>query len=459
MLLPSVSSAACHGAPSTRYASLQPSKRWRGQSRFTSIHDQVGAASIAALLVTAQRGLRKAVRSRQSARSASSLDGEGLSRSKLLRLAPGLSVVLGSAAQATELNNLRGRTAVVTGAGRGIGKGVALGLGEAGATVFVTGRSKGSVEATAELVTRAGGRGIGILCDHGDDAQVERAFAEISEKTSGKLDVLVNNAFKDPSSDSPEVDRLLSNGAKFYELPLSVWDDMHRVGLRSHYVSSYYAAPLLIAAAKAEPGRRPLICMTSSFGAVSYLFATAYGVGKAGSDRLVRDLQVELGPQGIDCLSIWPGLVLTEKVQELLERDPSRINRVTGGQDPARVGESPLLTGRIIAKLAAEEKLRRPPLVTPAGLTSQVCIVAEAARDLGLRDGGAPGSVAAEVYGTDRNPAPSIRSLGFLGPGPLRSALPEALKGLAAPGGPLANEDVRVPLEFMAQGPPPPPEK
>ncbi|CAE8692687.1 unnamed protein product, partial [Polarella glacialis] len=296
-----------------------------------------------------------------------------------------------------------------------------------------------------------------ILCDHSDDAQVSRAFQEIGERSGGKLDVLVNNAFKDPTTTSPEVDRLLSSGAKFYELPLSVWDDVHRVGLRSHYVSSYYAAPLLLAAAKAEPARRPLLCATSSFGAVSYLFAAAYGVGKAGSDRLIRDLQVELGPQGIDCVSVWPGLVLTEKVQELIKRDPSRIDRVTGGQDPARVGETPVLTGRVIAKLAAEAQFRKPPFVTGPGLTSQVCIVAEAARGIGLRDGGQPQSVAWELYGKDRPPAPSIRSLGFLGPGPLRSALPEALKGLADPGGPLANYDLRLPLEFMAQGPPPPP--
>merc|ERR1719414_2935581 len=124
--------------------------------------------------------------------------------------------------------------------------------------------------------------------------------------------------------------------------------------------------------------------MTSSFGAVSYLFTAAYGVGKAASDRLVRDLQVELGPQGVDCVSVWPGLVLTEKIQELFRTNPSRIDRITGGQDPNRVGESPLLTGRVMARLAADTSLRKPPLVTQDGLTGRVCIVAEAAADLGL---------------------------------------------------------------------------
>jgi len=347
---------------------------------------------------------------------------------------------------------------VVTGASRGIGKGIAVGLGEAGATVYVTGRDPAKTGATADLVTQAGGKGIAIPCDHSDDKQVAAAFEEVGRQTGGTLDILVNNAFQDPSS-NPEVDRLLTKGqAKFYELPLSVWDDMHNVGLRSHYVSSYYAAPLLLAATTSPSSTiRPLICMTSSFGAVSYLFTAAYGVGKAGSDRLVRDLQAELGPQGIDCISVWPGLVLTEKLQELARTSPGRIDRITGGQDPERVGESPLLTGRVVARLAADRSLRQPPLLTAPGITGRVCIVAEAAADLGLRDGGPAGSVAAELYGADRKPAPSIRSLGFLGPGPLRNALPESLRWLAEPGGPLANEKVKLPLEFMSQGPPPTP--
>jgi len=340
---------------------------------------------------------------------------------------------------------------VVTGASKGIGRGIAVGLGECGATVYVTGRSREALESTAALITRAGGRGVAIPCDHKDDTQVSSAFKDIAQQTGGKLDILVNNAFQAPD---PALDQKLSAGAKFFELPLSIWDDMHQVGLRSHYVSSYYAAPMLIESA-ATSGRRPLLCTTSSFGGVSYLFATAYGVGKAASDRLVRDLQVELGPLGIDCLSLWPGLVLTEKVQELYVKDPGRLDRITGGQDPNRVGETPILSGRVICRLAADEKFRRPPYVTPDGLTGRICIVAEAAHDMHLRDGGLPGSVANELYGGDRAPAPSIRSMGFLGPGPLRRALPEGAKFLTEPGGLLANEDLRLPLEFMSQGPPP----
>jgi len=341
---------------------------------------------------------------------------------------------------------------VVTGANRGIGKGVALGLGEAQATVFVTGRKRSSLESTAQLVTRAGGKGVPILCDHSDDTQVARAFEEIGKQTSGKLDILVNNAFKSPAAD-PKVDQLLSKGAKFYELPLSVWDDVQNVGLKSHYVASYYAAPMLLAA-RADSTRRPLLCAVSSFGGVTYLFATAYGVGKAATDRLMRDLQVELGPLGVDCVSLWPGIVLTEEVQRKIREDPRMLEQVAGGQDLELAAESPLLTGRVVAQLAAEEKYRKPPYVSAPGLTGRLCIVAETAHDLQLRDGGLEGSVAKEVYGSDRAPAPSIRSLGFLGPGALKTSLPPALQFLAERGGPLANEEVRLPLEFMAQGPP-----
>ncbi|CAJ1423166.1 unnamed protein product [Effrenium voratum] len=136
-----------------------------------------------------------------------------------------------------------------------------------------------------------------------------------------------------------------------------------------------------------------------------------------------------------------------------MKEDPQRLQRVAGNQDLEKCAESPLLTGRVVAALAAEEQYRKPPYVTAPGLTGRICIVAETAHDLKIRDGGMPGSVAQEVYGTDRAPAPSIRSLGFLGPGALKAALPAALQGLAAPGGLLANEEVRIPLEFMAQGP------
>lgn len=348
---------------------------------------------------------------------------------------------------------LRGRTACVTGASRGIGKGIAIALGEVGAKVFVTGRRVEAIQQTAELVTAAGGEGVPMVCDHAVDEQVKNVFEQIGSQSDGKLDILVNNAFQDPAQKDPKSDSLLSKGAKFYELPLRVWDDVHRVGLRSHYVASYYAAPLLLKSAANSSEFRPLLCVTSAPAAVTYYYATAYGVSKAASDRLVRDLQVELGPQGIDCVSIWPGVVYTEFVQSLYEKgDTDRINRVTGGRDPNVVCESPLLTGRVIARLADDLSARKSSLST-GGLTSRICVVAEAARDLGLRDGGMENTLAKRLYGPDREPAASIRSLGYLLPAFLPDKLPAPARWLVEPGGPLASKDIRVPFDLMAQDP------
>ena len=142
---------------------------------------------------------------------------------------------------ATQRGPLAGEVAVVTGASRGVGKGIALGLAEAGCTVYVTGRTAarageralpGTVLETAEEVTALGGRGVGVVCDHADDAQVAALFERVRKET-GRLDILVNNAFAIPEG------RLV---APFWELPIAQWDSMHTVGLRSHYVASVLAA-------------------------------------------------------------------------------------------------------------------------------------------------------------------------------------------------------------------------
>lgn len=404
----------------------------------TKLAVAAGSALAAAGRVGTARHQRKSRVARRAISAGAALVSRA-SRREVLLLAPTAAAAAAVMALdpaevvAAGAANLRGRTACVTGATRGIGKGISVALGEAGATVFLTGRRADALAKTAELVTRAGGEAIPVVCDHSDDAQVARAFDEISAKTGGSLDVLVNNAFQDPALLDTQTDALLSRGAKFFELPLKVWDDVHRVGLRSHYVASYYAAPLLLKSAAS--GFRPLLCVTSAPAAVTYYYAVAYGVAKAGSDRLVRDLQVELGPSGVDCVSVWPGVVYTETVQRLYETgDTERLNRVTGGADPKDICESPLLTGRVVASLAADTKSRAPPFVSADGLTGRICVAAEGAEAFGLRDGGPPGSVAFELFGADRRPAPSIRSLGYLAPAFLKEKLPEGLRWMAIPG-------------------------
>lgn len=198
------------------------------------------------------------------------------------------------------------RVAVVTGASRGIGRGTAIALGEQGATVYVTGRTTGdgelTIDTTAKLVDAAGGHGIPVRTDHGVDSDIAALFERVRSE-SGVLNLLVNNVYKIP--DPP------AWGGGFWEHPLSIWDDQVGIGLRSHYVASWHAAPLLLAA-----GPGAAIINVSSPGGQSYHFSASYGAGKAGLDRLSADMAVELHPHGIACCSVYPGSVATEFIAE-----------------------------------------------------------------------------------------------------------------------------------------------
>jgi NAD(P)-dependent dehydrogenase (short-subunit alcohol dehydrogenase family) len=238
---------------------------------------------------------------------------------------------------------LTGRVAIVTGASRGIGKGCAIELGTLGAVVYVTGRSAskgahplgGTVAETAAAVTSAGGRGIAVVCDHRDDGQVRRLFRQV-ETEQGRLDVLVNNAFLIPKE--------LTSGKPFWEVPLSNWDDMIDVGTRSAYVASHFAAKLMV------PARRGLIANISSSGAREYAWHVAYGVGKCALDRLTADCAHELRPHGVAVVSLWPGLVLTERLQGAQAAMPKL---------DFSSAESQRFTGRAVAALASAADVMR----------------------------------------------------------------------------------------------------
>lgn len=234
--------------------------------------------------------------------------------------------------------NLKNRVAVVTGGSRGIGRGCAVELGAAGATVYVTGRSieaeggklPGSVEATAREVSDAGGRGIPVACDHRDDDAVRFLFEKVLTEQGG-LDILVNNAFLIPAE--------LTSGKNFWEVPISNWDDMIDVGTRSAYVASHFAAPLMIGRGSG------LIANISSSGAAEYAWHVAYGVGKAALDRFTADAAHEFRPHGVAVVSLWPGLVLTERNEGARDAIPGLD--FTGA-------ESLRFTGRAVAALAAD---------------------------------------------------------------------------------------------------------
>lgn len=301
------------------------------------------------------------------------------------------------------MTDLSGQVALVTGATRGIGKGIAIGLGEAGATVYITGRSTapddaaepaaipGTLDETQAEVEAAGGVCIPVKTDHADDGQVQELFRRIEQDQQGRLNLLVNNAFSGVTALKE------AYGKPFWNLGPELWDQTNNVGLRSHYVASIHAARLMASQ------RRGLIATISSWGGLSYIFGVAYGAGKAACDRMAADMAVELKPHNVASLSIWPGIVGTELLSEFFQRDV-----VAPNEDPQtsalRTGynwETPLLTGRAIAALAASGKAMKR--------TGQVQIVAELAKEFRLVD-------------QDGTRPASLRSLRF--------ALPFAMPGL-----------------------------
>ncbi|HBQ97937.1 MULTISPECIES: SDR family NAD(P)-dependent oxidoreductase [unclassified Roseofilum] len=279
---------------------------------------------------------------------------------------------------------LEGKIALVTGASRGLGKGIAIGLAEAGATVYITGRTlhtseegMGSLEETQKELEAAGGVGIPVQVDHAEDEQVRLLFERIADEQNGQLDLLVNNAYAAVSMLKE------TYGEPFWELEPNLWDRVNQVGLRGHYIASVYAARMMV------PRKQGLICTLSSWGGLFPIFGVLYGVGKTACDRLALELALELKPHNITSLSIWPGIVGTEKFTQFAQEQassgtlPERGNPFADGFN----WETPLLTGRVIACLAADSQIIRR--------TGKVQIVAEQARRYGVvdREGNQPASL------------------------------------------------------------------
>jgi dehydrogenase/reductase SDR family protein 1 len=247
-----------------------------------------------------------------------------------------------------EARSMQGKVAVVTGASRGIGKGIALELGAAGATVYVSGRSvqagrlPGTVSATAAEIDDAGGRGIAVPCDHRDDEQVASLFERIGYE-QGSLDVLVNNVY-----DAPGSARWL--GKPFWEVGGDGWDHTFQVGVRSHYLASVLAAPLLM------KGLGGLIVNVSSPGAVGYSHNVVYGVAKAALDRMTADMALELRPHLVSVVSIWPGIVNTELLQTIPpDEEGRRMLHLPGeGDYDLAEAESPRFAGRAVVAMATD---------------------------------------------------------------------------------------------------------
>lgn len=258
----------------------------------------------------------------------------------------------------------RSAVAIVTGASRGAGQGIAVGLGHHGCTVYVTGRSEavgdanlpGTIHETAAAVTAAGGLGIPVRCDHGDDAQV-KALIEQVEREQGRIDILVNNA-------AAIYDELTTPG-NFWEKPLKLADIIN-VGIRSSYVASYYAAAVM------ARQRHGLIVMTSGSGAAHYVYGPGYGAHKAAQDKMAWDMSVDLRDFDVVALSVWMGALLTERLKMVIASDPAKYGYLEA------ITESPEFTGHIIWALYNDPAL--------AMMNGRAVIGAEMAVKYGLTD-------------------------------------------------------------------------
>ena len=261
------------------------------------------------------------------------------------------------------------KVALVTGASRGAGKGIALGLARCGMTVYITGRSetkssatfrgetlKGTLEQTLREINEAGGKGVAITCDHASDVQT-RAVIEQIESQENRLDILVNNA--------AHVHENLIDPGGFWEKPIGLMNILD-VGLRSAYVASYYAAKLM------TKNRFGLITFTSSFGGVCYMHGPAYGAQKAGYDKFAADMGVDLENENVAAISLWLGPLITERTEAVLAYRGEQYEGFMA------MAETPQFNGRVIYQLACDDRRMEK--------SGQTLITAELAVEYGILD-------------------------------------------------------------------------
>jgi dehydrogenase/reductase SDR family member 1 len=249
------------------------------------------------------------------------------------------------------MKNLSGKVAIVTGATRGVGRGVALELAEAGAAVYATGRT------IAEETFAAAERLIPIPCDHTSDSEVADVFQRIINEQE-RLDILVNNVWGG-------YENMVENGEftwmfPFWKQPIWRWDAMFAAGIRAHYVAALHAARLMVAQ------RSGLIVNISFWAAQKYIGNVAYGVAKAATDKMTADMAHELREHNVAVVSLYPGMVRTEKVMEaaaFLDLSNS---------------ESPQFIGRAVAALASDSNIMQK--------SGQVLVAASLAQEYGFTD-------------------------------------------------------------------------
>ncbi|MEM8533576.1 MAG: SDR family NAD(P)-dependent oxidoreductase [Chloroflexota bacterium] len=257
------------------------------------------------------------------------------------------------------------RVALVTGTSRGIGKAIALELGLAGFSVYLTGRTRrgaesysklsGSIDETADQIITSGGRAIAVQCDHRDDTAVTALFQQILDE-AGRLDLLVNNAWSGYSTMQRKLEEALTEPKSreqmntemdeafgeftepFWSMPTTNWDEMSTVGVRSHYVTAVLAARIMV-----EQNEGLILNTTAD---ISHTGGqVAYNMAKCAINRMTADMAAQLQPHSVGVVAIQPGMVLTEMFEERFRKG------ILDESDFARF-EAPSFVGKCVVALA-----------------------------------------------------------------------------------------------------------
>merc|ERR1712062_923011 len=238
---------------------------------------------------------------------------------------------------------LTGKVCIVTGASKGIGRGIAVQLGQAGATVYITGRSVDKLQECAQEIEKRGGKAVPVATDHSKDDDVKALFERVKSENDGRLDFWIED-------------------------PVNQWDCINGVGLRNHFICTTYAARMMV------EHKDGLIVNLSSVGGLQYLFNVCYGVGKAAKDRMAADCAHELKKSNVTMISLWPGPVKTEYIEE---------NVLTASDNDAGKGifedaETVEFAGQAIVNLAADSKRIEK--------TGKIHLVCDLAQEYGFTD-------------------------------------------------------------------------
>lgn len=246
---------------------------------------------------------------------------------------------------------LDGQVAVVLGASRGIGRGIAIKLGEEGAIVYAGARTlkkgafrtvgpgevqiPGTLEETVQEIRDSGGEAVAVECDAGDETSIEKLIGSAIEH-HGRIDLLVCSLLPDDQFEG-----------SFWELPLSTWDDQFAIGPRAYYAAARIAAPYM-----SKAGSGLMVFLSSPGGALDF-YSAAYCVARAATDRLAQAIDSELRERGVTAISLWPSYIRTERVEQALAGNAVGFS-LEPEIDLSKESNSPELVGMTVARLTAD---------------------------------------------------------------------------------------------------------